>query len=88
MKNFISHTGKYKIVNVKCFILVPSSWYNQFRREEEEVNMEVAYLIDDIETEKWIFDGYRIRKDELMRWSIESVFYREFKSKILNLLYK
>ena len=89
MKNFISHTGKYKIVNVKCFVLLPSSWYNQFRREEEEVDMEVAYLIDDIETEKWIFDEkYRKRKDELMRWSIESVFYREFKSKILDLLYK
>ena len=89
MKNFISHTGKYKIVNVKCFILVAGSWYNQFRREEEEVDTEVAYLIDDIETEKWIFDErYRKRKDELMMWSIESVFYREFKSKILNLLYK
>ncbi len=88
MKNFISHTGKYKIVNVKCFVLLPSNWYNQFRREEE-VDMEVAYLIDDIETEKWIFDErYRKRKDELMMWSIESVFYREFKSKILDLLYK
>ena len=88
MKNFILHTGKYKIVNVKCFILVAGSWYNQFRREEE-VDTEVAYLIDDIETEKWIFDErYRKRKDELMMWSIESVFYREFKSKILNLLYK
>ena len=51
--------------------------------------MEVAYLIDDIETGKWIFDEkYRKRKDELMWWSIESVFYREFKSKILDLLYK
>jgi hypothetical protein len=89
MKNFITHTGKYKIVNVKCFIQVPSSWYNQYRREEEEVDMEVAYLIDDIETEKWIFEErYRKRKDELMMWSIESAFYREFKSKILNLLYK
>ena len=88
MKNFILHTGKYKIVNVKCFILVAGSWYNQFRREEE-VDTEVAYLIDDIETEKWIFDErYRKRKDELMGWSIESAFYREFKSKILNLLYK
>ena len=88
MKNFISHTGKYKIVNVKCFIQVPSSWYNQFRREEE-VDMEVAYLIDDIETEKWIFDErYMKTKDGLRMWSIESVFYREFKSKILNLLYK
>jgi len=89
MKNFISHTGKYKIVNVKCFVLLPSNWYNQFRREEEETILEVAYLIDDIETEKWIFDErYRKRKDELMMWSIESVFYREFKSKILDLLYK
>ena len=89
MKNFISHTGKYKIVNVKCFILVAGSWYNQFRREEEEVDMEVAYLIDDIETEKWIFDErYMKTKDGLRMWSIESVFYREFKSKILNLLYK
>ena len=89
MKNFISHTGKYKIVNVKCFILLRSSWYNQFSREEDEVDMEVAYLIDDIETEKWIFDEkYRKRKDELRWWSIESVFYREFKSKILDLLYK
>ena len=88
-KNFVSHTGKYKIVNVKCFIQVPGSWYNQFRREEEEVDMEVAYLIDDIETEKLIFDErYRKRKDELMMWSIQSVFYREYKSKILNLLYK
>ena len=89
MKNFISHTGKYKIVNVKCFIQVPSSWYNQFRREEEEVDMEVAYLIDDIETEKWIFDErYMKTKDGLRMWSIESVFYTEYKSKILNLLYK
>jgi hypothetical protein len=89
MKNFISHTGKYKIVNVKCFIQAPGSWSNAFRTIEEEVDMEVAYLIDDIETEKWIFDErYRKRKDELMRWSIESVFYREFKSKILDLLYK
>ena len=89
MKNFISHTGKYKIVNVKCFIQVPSNWYNQFRREEEEVDMEVAYLIDDIETEKWIFEErYRKRKDELMMWSIESAFYTEYKSKILDLLYK
>jgi hypothetical protein len=89
MKNFILKTGKYKIVNVKCFIQAPGSWSNAFRTIEEEVDMEVAYLIDDIETEKWIFDErYRKRKDELMRWSIESVFYREFKSKILDLLYK
>jgi len=88
-KNFILHTGKYKIVNVKCFIQAPGSWSNGFRNIEEEVDAEVAYLIDDIETEKWIFEErYRKRKDELMVWSIESVFYREFKSKILDLLYK
>jgi hypothetical protein len=87
MKNFISHTGKYKIVNAKCFILVSRNWYEL--STQEEVDMEVAYLIDDIETEKWIFDErYMKRKDELRMWSIESVFYREFKSKILNLLYK
>ena len=89
MKNFISHTGKYKIVNVKCFIQAPGSWNTGFRNIEEEVDMEVAYLIDDIETEKMIFEErYRKRKDELMMWSIQSVFYREYKSKILNLLYK
>ena len=87
MKNFISHTGKYKIVNVKCFILVSRNWYAL--STQEEVDMEVAYLIDDIETEKWIFDErYMKRKDELRMWSIESVFYTEYKSKILNLLYK
>jgi hypothetical protein len=86
MKNFILKDGKYKIVTVKCFIPVPSNWYNQFRREEEEVDMEVAYLIDDIETEKWLFDErYMKRKDELRRWYIESAFYIEFKSKLLNL---
>ena len=89
MKNFISHTGKYKIVNIKCFILAPGSWYNGFRYIEEEADMEVAYLIDDIESEKMIFDErYRKRKDELMGWGIESVFYREYKSKILEVLYK
>ena len=89
MKNFILKTGKYKIVNVKCFIQAPGSWNTGFRNIEEEVDMEVAYLIDDIETEKLIFEErYRKRKDELMMWSIQSVFYREYKSKILNLLYK
>ena len=88
MKNFILHTGKYKIVNVKCSIQTRNSWYNQFR-EEDEVNVEVAYLIDDIETEKWIFDeGKRKWKDDLWEWHIERVFYREYKSKILDLLYK
>lgn len=88
MKNFISHTGKYKIVNVKVLIIVSRNWYEL--SSEEAVDMEVAYPIDDIETEKWIFDGRdrRRRKDDYYMWSIESVFYREYKSKILNLLYK
>lgn len=89
MKNFILHTGKYKIVNIKTYILVPGSWSNGFRVIEEEVDMEVAYLIDDIETEKWIFEErYRRRKDDYHMFTIESTFYREYKSKILNLLYK
>jgi hypothetical protein len=87
MKNFISHTGKYKIVNIKTYILVPGNWYERYR--EEEVDMEVAYLIDDIESEKWIFEErYRRRKDDYHMFTIESTFYREYKSKILNLLYK
>jgi glycerophosphoryl diester phosphodiesterase len=87
MKNFISHTGKYKIVNIKTYILVPGNWYERYR--EEEVDMEVAYLIDDIESEKWIFEErYRRRKDDYYMFTIESTFYREYKSKILNLLYK
>ena len=87
MKNFISHTGKYKIVNIKTYILVPGNWYERYR--EEEVDMEVAYIIDDIESEKWIFEKrYRRRKDDYYMFTIESTFYREYKSKILNLLYK
>ena len=83
MKNFILHTGKYKIVNVKCFILVAGSWYNQFRREEE-VDTEVAYLIDDIETEKWLFNGEYKRKD-ILQGRIGSAFHTEMKNKLLNL---
>ena len=84
MKNFISHTGKYKIVNIKTYILVPGNWYERYR--EEEVDMEVAYLIDDIESEKWIFEErYRRRKDDYYMFTIESTFYKEFKSKLLNL---
>jgi len=87
MKNFIIKGGKYKIVNVKCFNQVPGNWYNGFRYTEEEVDMEVAYLINDIETEKWLFDEryYKKRKDDLMMWSIESAFYKEMKNKLLNL---
>jgi hypothetical protein len=84
MKNFISHTGKYKIVNVKCFIQVPSNWYNQFRREEEEVDMEVAYLIDDIETEKFLLT-YNKRESDLLQYTINCAFYKEMKNKLLNL---
>ena len=84
MKNFISHTGKYKIVNVKCFIQVAGSWSNGFRVIEEEVDMEVAYLIDDIETEKWLFNGEYKRKD-ILQGRIGSAFHTEMKNKLLNL---
>jgi hypothetical protein len=86
MKNFILKTGKYKIVNVKCFNLIPGSWINRFTYQEEEIEIEVAYLTDDIESEKWIFDkAYMKRKEDYYMFTIESVFYREFKSKLLNL---
>ena len=84
MKSFISHTGKYKIVNVKCFIQVAGSWSNGFRVIEEEVDMEVAYLIDDIETEKWLFNGEYKRKD-ILQGRIGSAFHTEMKNKLLNL---
>jgi hypothetical protein len=84
MKNFILKTGKYKIVNVKCFKQVPSSWYNGFRYTEEEVYVEVAYLIDDIETEKWLFNG-EWKGNYMLQGRIESAFHTEMKNKLLNL---
>ena len=85
MKNFIMKGGKYKIANVKCFNQVSGNWYNGFRYTEEEVYMEVAYLIDDIETEKWLFNGEYKRKDYLQGRTVESAFYKEMKNKLLNL---
>ena len=85
MKNFIMKGEKYKITNVKCFNQVSGNWYNGFRYTEEEVYMEVAYLIDDIETEKWLFNGEYKRKDYLQGRTVESAFYKEMKNKLLNL---
>ena len=85
MKNFIMKGGKYKIANIKCFNQVSGNWYNGFRYTEEEVYMEVAYLIDDIETEKWLFNGEYKRKDYLQGRTVESAFYKEMKNKLLNL---
>ena len=86
MKNFIIKSGKYKIVNVKCFNQVPGNWYNGFRYTEEEVYVEVAYLIDDIETEKWIMSGNKYTREFIDKdLLISDVFEREFKSKLLNL---
>ena len=86
MKNFILKSGKYKIINVKCFSPVPRSWSNNFQYTEEEMDMEVAYRIDDVESEKWILDErYNKRIDSLRMFSIESAFYRDLKSKLLNL---
>jgi hypothetical protein len=88
MKNFIIKSGKYKIVNVKCWYFLPRSWSNSFQLVQEEDYMEVAYLIDDIETEKWLLDNTLTsdkRKDYLTSYSINSVFYKELKNKLLNL---
>ena len=85
MKNFIMKGGKYKIANIKCFNQVSGNWYNGFRYTEEEVYVEVAYLIDDIETEKWLFNGEYKRKDYLQGRTVESAFYKEMKNKLLNL---
>ena len=84
MKNFIIKGGKYKIVNVKCWYFPPRNWSNSFQLVQEEDYMEVAYLIDDIETEKWLFnDGYK-RKD-ILQGRIELAFHTEMKNKLLNL---
>ena len=85
MKNFIIKSGKYKIVNVKCWYFPPRNWSNSFQLVQEEDYMEVAYLIDDIETEKWLFNGEYKRKDYLQGRTIESAFYKEMKNKLLNL---
>jgi hypothetical protein len=84
MKNFILKTGKYKIVNVKCFKQIPGNWSNGFRYTEEEVYVEVAYLIDDIETEKWLFNG-EWKGNYMLQGRVESAFHTEMKNKLLNL---
>jgi hypothetical protein len=88
MKNFIIKGGKYKIVNVKCWYPVRRDWTNGFQYTEKEGDMEVAYLIDDIETEKFLFDKrltYNKRESDLLQYSINSAFYKEMKNKLLNL---
>ena len=77
MKNFILKTGKYKITNVKCLT------YGFL--QGGEVIIEVAYPIDDTETENWIM-SIGVQPIHIFdHLSILSVFYREFKSKLLNL---
>jgi len=79
MKNFILKTGKYKVISVNSLDGVP--WY-----EEWEETVEVAYLIDDIETEKWIMSGNKYTREFIDKnLLISDVFEREFKSKLLNL---
>ena len=90
MKNFILKTGKYKIVNVKCSSPAARGWYNGWQYTQEEVEIEVAYLIDDIDTEKWIKEQelrepYSKRKDDYYMFFVAGVFYKEFKNKLLNL---
>jgi hypothetical protein len=77
MKNFILKTGKYKITNVKCL-----SW--SFLQGTEEI-IEVAYPIDDVETEKWIMSVGVQPIHVFDHLSILGVFYKELKSKLLNL---
>jgi hypothetical protein len=77
MKNFILKTGKYKITNVKSL-----SW--GFLQGTEAI-IEVAYPIDDIETENWIMSVGVQPTHVFDHFSILSVFHKEFKSKLLNL---
>ena len=78
MKNFILKTGKYKITNVKSL-----SW--SFLQGTETI-IEVAYPIDDIETENWIMSAGALAPTHVFdHFSILSVFHKEFKSKLLNL---
>ena len=79
MKYFILKTGKYKVISVNSLDGVP--WF-----EEWEETVEVAYLIDDIETEKWIMSGNKYTREFIDKnLLISDVFEREFKSKLLNL---
>jgi hypothetical protein len=78
MKNFILKTGKYKVISVNGL--------SGGIFEEWEETIEVAYLIDDIETEKWIMSGNKyIGEFQLKNLLISDIFEREFKSKLLNL---
>ncbi len=79
MKYFILKTGKYKVISVNSLDGVP--WYYEW-----EETVEVAYLIDDIETEKWIMSGNKYTREFIDKnLLISDVFEREFKSKLLNL---
>jgi hypothetical protein len=85
MKNFIIKSGKYKIVNVKCFSWIYPNPSNNWQYTEEEEFIEVAYQIGDIASEEWLCNGENKRKDSLMMWDFESAFYKEMKNKLLNL---
>ena len=85
MKNFIIKSGKYKIVNVKCFSWIYPNPSNNWQYTEEEEFIEVAYQIGDIACEEWLCNGENKRKDSIMMWNVESAFYKEMKNKLLNL---
>ena len=79
MKYFILKTGKYKVISVNSLDGCP--WIGEW-----EETIEVAYLIDDIETEKWIMSGNKYTREFVDKnLLISDVFEREFKSKLLNL---
>jgi len=85
MKNFIIKSGKYKIVNVKCFSWIYPNPSNNWQYTEEEEFIEVAYQVGDIVSEEWLCNGENKRKDSIMMWNVESAFYKEMKNKLLNL---
>ena len=85
MKNFIIKSGKYKIVNVKCFSWIYPNPSNNWQYTEEEEFIEVVYQIGDIASEEWLCNGENKRKDSLTMWNIEWAFYKEMKNRLLNL---
>ena len=77
MKNFILKTGKYKVTTAKCM-------GGNFFLPTEEI-IEVAYPIDDTETENWIMSIGEQPIYVFDHLSILGVFHRDLKSKLLNL---
>lgn len=79
MKKFILKNGQYQITTVK-YIHTYKEYHN--RIVEEERSVEIAYPSDiDIEN----FVAGKSDRGHFDKWSIQSVFGRELKNKLLNL---